>query len=156
MRNALNDQDKVKNDSDEERGDLMCRKNADKTEKIDEIEGYYKQCKKTAFCSLVIAVISAIAGMLVIIRLIVISFSMKVSVLQVCLFLFLTLIMLGIAGIAVFLYVFHIRKQKEYVEYMKEKRAFSSCEKIVGEMVKSEDKDKMRTYIIKARMSRFR
>ena len=81
---------------------------------------------------------------------------MKVSVLQVCLFLFLTLIMLGIAGIAVFLYVFHIRKQKEYVEYMKEKRAFSSCEKIVGEMVKSEDKDKMRTYIIKARMSRFR
>ncbi len=51
---------------------------------------------------------------------------------------------------------FHIRKQKEYVEYMKEKRAFSSCEKIVGEMAKSEDKDKMRTYIIKARMSRFR
>ena len=39
---------------------------------------------------------------------------------------------------------------------MKEKWTFSSCEKIVGEMEKSEDRDQMRTYIIKARMSRFR
>lgn len=49
-----------------------------------------------------------------------------------------------------------MKKQKEYVEYMKEKKAFSSCEKIVGEMEKSEDRDQMRTYIIKTGMSRFR
>ena len=49
-----------------------------------------------------------------------------------------------------------MKKQKEYVEYMKEKQAFSSCEKIGGEMEKSEDRDQMRTYIIKTGMSRFR
>ena len=39
---------------------------------------------------------------------------------------------------------------------MKESQAFSSCEKIVGEMEKSEEKERMRIYIIKARMNRFR
>lgn len=126
------------------------------TDKIDAIEGYYKRCIIVAFEALVIAAISTIAGILVISRLIVISFSEDVSPLQVCLFVFLTLIMLGIAGTAVFLHMFHVRKQKEYVEYMKENETFSSCEQTVGKMEKSEDRDKMRTYIIKARMSRFR
>ena len=79
-----------------------------------------------------------------------------VSPLQVCLFIFLTLILLGLAGAAVSLHIFYIRKQREYVEYMKEKEAFSSCGQTVEKMEKSEEKDKMRTYIIKARISRFR
>ncbi len=134
----------------------MEQESTDKTEKIDVIEGYYKRCIKTAFGALAIAAISTIEGILVIRRLIVISFSGNVSPLQVFLFIFLTLILLCIAGTALFLYVSYMKKQKEYVEYMKEKEAFSSCEKIVGEMEKSEDRDQMRTYIIKARMSRFR
>ena len=68
----------------------------------------------------------------------------------------LALVMLGIAGTAVFLYIFHMRKQKEYVEYRKEKEIFSFCEQAVEKMEKSEDKDKMRIYVIKARMSYFR
>lgn len=134
----------------------MEQESIDKTEIIDVIEGYYKRCIKIAFGALVIAAISTIAGILVIRRLIVISFSGNVSFLQVFLFIFLTLILLCIAGTALFLYVSYMKKQKEYVEYMKEKEAFSSCEKIVGEMEKSEDRDQMRTYIIKAGMSRFR
>lgn len=126
------------------------------TNKTDAIEDYYRQCKRTAIGSLVIAVISAIAGMVVIICLIVISFFGDISLLQVCLFILLALIMLGIAGTAIFLYVFHMRKQKEYVEYRKEEKTFSFCEKTAGEMEESEDKDKMRIYVIKARMSHFR
>lgn len=134
----------------------MRHENTDKTEKIDVIEDYYGSCKKTACWVLKVAIGSAIAGLVVLIVLIVFSFFSNVSVLQVCLFILLTLIMLGIAGIAVFLYVFHLQKQKEYLEYVQEKETFSSCEKIVENMEKSEDKDKMRIYIIKARMSRFR
>ena len=85
-----------------------------------------------------------------------ISFFVPVSLLQICLFLFLVLILLGIAGTSVFLYVLHMKKQKEYAEYKKEQQEFSSCEEIVGQIEKSEDRDQMRTYIIKARMSCFR
>ena len=134
----------------------MEQESTDKTEKIDVIEGYYKRCIKTAFGALAIAAISTIEGILVIRRLIVISFSGNVSPLQVFLFIFLTLILLGLAGAAVSLHIFYIRKQREYVEYMKEKEAFSSCGQTVEKMEKSEEKDKMRTYIIKARISRFR
>lgn len=127
------------------------------TVKTDAIEDYYeKNCRKAASCALRIAGASTITGLAVLIALIVISFSGNVSPLQVFLFIFLTLILLCIAGTALFLYVSYMKKQKEYVEHMKEKKAFSSCEKIVGEMEKSEDRDQMRTYIIKARMSRFR
>ena len=126
------------------------------TDKTDAIEGYYKRCIKTGFGALVIADISTIAGILMIRRLIVISFSRDVSPLQVCLFIFIALIMLGIAVAAVFLHVLYMRKQKEYVEYMKENEDFSSFEQTVEKMEKSEDRDKMRAYIIKARMSRFR
>lgn len=126
------------------------------TNKADLIENYYKWCERVAIGSLVIAAISAITGMLVIIGLIVILFFRNVSFLQVCLFILLALVMLGIAGTAVFLYIFHMRKQKEYVEYRKEKEIFSFCEQAVEKMEKSEDKDKMRIYVIKARMSYFR
>lgn len=134
----------------------MVQKNTDKTEKTDIIEDYYENCKKAASCALGIASVSVIAGLEAVIVLTVISFSGDVSPLQICLFIFLALILLCIAGTALFLYVSDMKKQKEYVEYMKEKQAFSFCEKIVGEMEKSEDRDQMRTYIIKARMSRFR
>lgn len=134
----------------------MVQKNTDKTEKTDIIKDYYENCKKAASCALGIAGVSVIAGLETVIALTAISFSGDVSLLQICLFIFLTLILLCIAGTAVFLYVSYMKKQKEYVEYMKEKQAFSSCEKIVGEMEKSEDRDQMRTYIIKTGMSRFR
>ena len=131
----------------------MEQKNIDKT---DAIEDYYENCKKAASCALIIVIVSAIAGLVVLIALIVISFFLKLSLPQACSFILLILIMLGIAGTAIFFHNFYIRKQKEYVEYMKEKQAFCSCEKIVGEMEKSEDRDQMRIYIIKARMSRYR
>ena len=139
-----------------EKGDFMEQKSTDKTEKIDIIDSYYKWCKKTAFGALVIAVISTIAGILVITRLIIISFSGTISPLQVCLFISLTLILLGLAGAAVSLHIFYIRKREKYIEYMKAKEAFSSCEETVEKMENSEEKEKMRTYIIKARMSSFR
>lgn len=126
------------------------------TNKTDAIKDYYKWCERAAIGALVIAAISAIAGMLVIIGLIVLLFFRNVSLLQVCLFILLALVMLGIAGTAVFLYIFHMRKQKEYVEYEKETEIFSFCEQTVGEIEKREDKDKMRIYVIKARMSCFR
>ncbi len=126
------------------------------TNKTDIIEDYYKRCKRIAFCSLVIAVISVIVGMLVIRKLTAISFLRDVSLLQIGLFIFLALIMLGIAGTAVFLHLFYIRRQKEYVEYLKEKQFFSACAKTVDEIEKREDRDQMRIYIIKSGMSRFR
>lgn len=126
------------------------------TNKTDVIEEYYKRCKRTAIGSLVIAAISAIVGILSIIVLIIILFFRNVSFLQVSLFILLTLITLGIAGTAVFLHVFYTKKQKEYVEYRKDAKAFSFCEQTVGEMEKSEEKDKMRIYVIKARLSHFR
>ena len=131
----------------------MERENTNRT---DAIEDYYKWCERAAIGSLVIAAISAIAGMLVIIGLIVILFLWNVSLLQMCLFILLALVMLGITGTAVFLYIFHMRRQKEYVEYRKEMETFSFCEQTVGEIEKSEEKDKMRIYVIKARMSCFR
>lgn len=134
----------------------MERKDTVKTDLIGVIEDYYTHCKRTAFWSLVIVAISAVASISVIGKLIHVSFSGAVSPLQVCLFIFLTLILLGLAGAAVSLHIFYIRKQREYVEYMKEKEAFSSCGQTVEKMEKSEEKDKMRTYIIKARISRFR
>ena len=120
------------------------------------IEDYYTWCKRTAFWSLVIAVISVVVSILVIGKLIHVSFSGTMSPLQVCLFISLTLILLGFAGAAVSLHIFYIRKRERYIEYMKAKEAFSSCEETVEKMKKSEEKDKMRTYIIKARMNGFR
>ena len=120
------------------------------------IEDYYTWCKRTAFWSLVIAVISVVVSILVIGKLIHVSFSRTMSPLQVCLFISLTLILLGLAGAAVSLHIFYIRKREKYIEYMKAKEAFSSCEETVEKMENSEEKEKMRTYIIKARMSRFR
>ena len=120
------------------------------------IEAYYTRCKKTAFWLLGIAVISVTASTLVIGKLISILFSGTVSLLQVCLFILLTLILLGLAGAAVSLHIFYIRKHERYIEYMKAKEVFSFCEETVEKMEKSEEKDKMRTYIIKARMSSFR
>ena len=134
----------------------MEQESTDKTEKIDVIEGYYKRCIKTAFGALAIAAISTIAGILVITGLIIISFFFLISPLQVCLFISLTLILLGLAGAAVSLHIFYIRKREKYIEYMKAKEAFSSCEETVEKMENSEEKEKMRTYIIKARMSSFR
>ena len=128
----------------------------ERIENTDIIKDYYESRRKAASCALGIASVSVIAGLEAVIVLTVISFSGDVSPLQICLFIFLALILLCIAGTALFLYVSYMKKQKEYVEYMKEKQAFSFCEKIVGEMEKSEDRDQMRTYIIKARMSRFR
>lgn len=125
-------------------------------EKTDIIEDYYTWCKRTAFWLLVIAVISVIASMLVIGKLMSISFSGTVSPLQVCLFISLTLILLGLAGAAVSLHIFYIRKHEKYIEYMKAEEVFSSCEETAEKMEKSEEKDKMRTYIIKARISSFR
>lgn len=132
------------------------KEDTERIENTDLIEDYYESSRKTASCALEIVGVSVIAGLAAVIVLIVISFSGDISSLQICLFILLTLILLYIAGIAVFLYVSCMKKQKEYVEYMKEKQAFSSCEKIVGKMEKSEDRDQMRTYIIKAGMSRFR
>lgn len=143
----------VYRDIENDEGELMDHKGIVKT---DAIEDYYTWCKKTAFWSLVIAVISVIASMLVIGKLMSISFSGTVSLLQVCIFIFLTLILLGSAGVAVSLHIFYIRKHEKYVEYMKAKEVFSSCEETVEKMENSEEKDKMRTYIIKARMSSFR
>ena len=120
------------------------------------IEDYYTWCKRTAFWSLVIAVISVVVSILVIGKLIHVSFSGTISPLQVCLFISLTLILLGLAGAAVSLHIFYIRKREKYIEYMKAKEAFSSCEETVEKMENSEEKEKMRTYIIKARMSSFR
>lgn len=120
------------------------------------IEDYYTWCKRTAFWSLVIAVISVVVSILVIGKLIHVSFSRTMSPLQVCLFISLTLILLGLAGAAVSLHIFYIRKREKYIEYMKAKEAFSSCEETVEKMENSEEKEKMRTYIIKARMSSFR
>lgn len=140
----------------------MCEQKKDKAANTgkdgekDMIEDYYKNCKRTASYAIVTAGVSAILALAVIIAAIVISFFVPVSLLQICLFLFLVLILLGIAGTSVFLYVLHMKKQKEYAEYMKEQQEFSSCEEIVGQIEKSEDRDQMRTYIIKARMSRFR
>ena len=122
-------------------------------EKIDAIEVYYERCKKTAGLVLRMAIISTIVGSLVIIGLIVVLFIWDLSLWQGGLIFLLAMIMLGLA---IFLYVFHMRRQREYVKYMEEKQAFSSCEKIVGEIEKSEDRDQMRIYIIKGRMSRFR
>ena len=76
------------------------------TNKTDVIEAYYERCKRMAIGLLVIAVVSSIVGMLVIIKLIEISFSTNLSILQVCLFILLTLITLGIAGTAVSLHIF--------------------------------------------------
>ena len=81
----------------------MVQKNTDKTEKTDIIKDYYENCKKAASCALGIASVSVIAGLETVIALTAISFSGDVSLLQICLFIFLTLILLCIAGTAVFL-----------------------------------------------------
>lgn len=122
---------------------------------MDKLIVFTEKCRKTGRYALCMVLLTGLAALALIIKLLHVSFHREISILQIVLVLLAVLVLLMFAAFFAIIAFLMYKNSKEFMEYLKEQDCFSYAEKIVGEMYECEEKNKTYAYVAKIKINHF-